>query len=294
VKVLDTWARADAETLTGRVIYADLMLDARQFPLAEAALDGLLTDYPDEADVLGLYLRLAGATGRQQQAIDRLEQLRLRDPTNGAVIQALVAAHRQRGETPAALRVLERSAEAASRQPNLLYQIASLYFLMEQKDLSQTLLERVLSVDSTHVAASNDLAYYWSDAGANLERSEALARQAVASEPDNSAYLDTLGWVLYKRGRFEEARKYLLQAVDVAPEPDPEVLDHLADASYRMGDYAEAASRWQQAAAILRNPGVITDRPDRAELRLRVDGKIRQRLAGEEVDVARLGSAEDS
>lgn len=285
MKVLDTWSSADPRTLAGRTIYVDLMLDARQYPLAEAALEDLLREHADETEVLGLYLRLHALTSRPQQAIDELARMLGRDPTNGALVQALVAAHRERGETPAALQVLAASTEAAAGQPNLLYQLSHLYFLLGERAECERTLERALAVDPQHVPASNDLAYFWAEAGRNLVQAEAMARLATAAEPDNAAYLDTLGWVLYKQGRFAAARDSLRRAAEAARPPDATVLDHLGDAAYRLGDVADAVASWQKAVTILRSGGEA-DRPDDAALRLRLDAKLRQRLAGEEVDVA--------
>lgn len=287
MKVLDTWSSVDPRTLAGRTIYVDLMLDARQYPLAEAALTDLLREHGDETEVLGLFLRLHALTDRGDQAVEQLEQMRQREPTNGAVIQALVAAHRERGQTPSALRVLAESAQAATDEPNLLYQLSHLYYLLEERSECERLLERVLSIDPRHVPASNDLAYFHAEAGRNLAQAETMARLATEAEPDNAAYLDTLGWVLYKQGRFAEARDVLRKAVEYARPPDPTVLDHLGDAAYRLGEVVEASANWQKAMALLRQARLSdADRPDQVELRVRLEAKLRQRLAGEPVEVA--------
>ena len=52
---------------------------------------------------------------------------------------------------------------------------------------------------------NNDLGYLYAEQGKNLEKAEAMIRKAVADEPENSAYLDSLGWVLFKRGKAKEA-----------------------------------------------------------------------------------------
>ena len=58
-----------------------------------------------------------------------------------------------------------------------------------------------------------------------MSRADSLIRTAVQKEPDNHSFLDSLGWVLYKRGRFEQARDALQEAIDAASFPDPVVLD---------------------------------------------------------------------
>ena len=63
-------------------------------------------------------------------------------------------------------------------------------------------------MDPRHAAASNDLGYTWADEGKNLDGAERLVRVAVDAEPDNQSFLDSLGWVLYKRSKFSEAQTY--------------------------------------------------------------------------------------
>ena len=68
-------------------------------------------------------------------------------------------------------------------------------------------LEALLQLDPEEAGVNNDLGYLYADQGKNLEKAEAMIRKAVQEEPDPAAYLDSLGWVLFKRGRFKEARR---------------------------------------------------------------------------------------
>ncbi len=76
--------------------------------------------------------------------------------------------------------------------------------------------------------------------------------QAVEAEPDNAAYLDSLGWVLFRLGRFDEAVVQLEKAAAI-DEPDPVILDHLGDAyqglavSSRPGAWRRAAEGFRKA-----------------------------------------------
>ena len=65
----------------------------------------------------------------------------------------------------------------------------------------------------TTPGVNNDLGYLYADQGKNLEKAEAMIRKAVQEEPDNCAYLDSLGWVLFKRGKVKEAVEPLEKAV---------------------------------------------------------------------------------
>ena len=97
----------------------------------------------------------------------------------------------------------------------------------------------------------NDLGYVWVDSGLNLERAGELIRLAVAADPWNAAYLDSLGWVYYKAGDFGSARKYLARAARLRDGEDPVVYDHLADAAFRLGDREVAREYWNKSATLL-------------------------------------------
>ncbi len=100
----------------------------------------------------------------------------------------------------------------------------------------------------------NDLGYTWADQGTHLERSLRMIRQAVEAEPKNLAYRDSLGWALYRLGRFPDAVVELRTACG-GENPDPAVLDHLGDALLAAGQKDEALDVWRQAAAGMAKAG---------------------------------------
>jgi tetratricopeptide (TPR) repeat protein len=110
-------------------------------------------------------------------------------------------------------------------------------------------LEQVLDEFPEDVGALNDLGYLWADNGQHLELSEQMIRVAVAREPKNKAYRDSLGWVLFRLGRYPEAVAELKAAVSADDEADATILDHLAEAQLRTGDRESAIATWNRAAA---------------------------------------------
>jgi tetratricopeptide (TPR) repeat protein len=99
----------------------------------------------------------------------------------------------------------------------------------------------------------------------NLDESEKLIRKALEldkaerkklkdqglidgeDDKENAAYLDSLGWVLYKKKNYPEAKKHLLEAVKSDDGKHVEIFDHLADVHMAIGDKAEAVSVWKKA-----------------------------------------------
>jgi len=106
-------------------------------------------------------------------------------------------------------------------------------------------LEQVLDEFPEYPGALNDLGYLWADENMHLERAQRMITQAVAAEPENAAYRDSLGWVLYRRGHLDEALVELEKAV--ALEADPVVLDHLGEVYQQAGKPTEATEAWQRS-----------------------------------------------
>jgi tetratricopeptide (TPR) repeat protein len=123
-----------------------------------------------------------------------------------------------------------------------------------QNDMPQAeeWLEEVLDEYPDDISAKNDLGYLWADQGKNLVRAWEMARDAVAAEPENAAYRDSLGWALFKLGRYDEALVELKKAVDI-DEPDGVILEHLGDAYKAAGQGPLAREAWQRALTHFEN-----------------------------------------
>ncbi len=115
-------------------------------------------------------------------------------------------------------------------------------------------LEQVLDEFPDDIGALNDLGYLWIDAGKRLERALRMVRQAVEGDPENPAYLDSLGWAYFRLGRFQEAVAELQKAA-AGKDPDAEVLDHLGDACAAAGLHDKARDAWTRAAEAFRKEG---------------------------------------
>ncbi|MCH7703957.1 MAG: tetratricopeptide repeat protein [Planctomycetes bacterium] len=112
---------------------------------------------------------------------------------------------------------------------------------------SNATAEEALHLAPGHVGLNNDLAYTWIDAGTRLEEAERMSRYAVAEEPLQQAYLDTYGWLMYKKGAFEDAAKWLERAIGAGGKEDSVIRDHLGDAYFRLGRPKDAIEQWNLA-----------------------------------------------
>ena len=148
---------------------------------------------------------------------------------------------------------------------------------VEQGNLQQgiDILERVLEKFPENPQANNDLGYLLADNHLQLERAKTLIEKALEGEPENSAYLDSMGWVLYRLEDYEGAVEYLQKAADGTGGKDSTVVDHLGDALIKLGRTDDARAQWEKALEIEKDKKA----PDEEML-----SKLKQKLGGEASD----------
>lgn len=88
------------------------------------------------------------------------------------------------------------------------------YYKLGRKDEAFAAFDNCLRLDPDNILCLNNYAYYLSELGDDLDRAATMSLKAVKAEPNNPTYLDTYAWVLYKQGRYEEAKIYMEMAIE--------------------------------------------------------------------------------
>ena len=157
----------------------------------------------------------------------------------------------EEGDYPSAERELMVTQDLAEGDPEALLAVRYLLGIVyeeEGKDaLAVSMWRANLTVAPKDADSNNALAYHFADRGENLAEAEKLVAKALEVEPGNGAYLDTLGWVYYKKGDVKRAVEVLTKAS--AGISDPVAYDHLGDALIASGDGKGALGAWQKALA---------------------------------------------
>lgn len=131
------------------------------------------------------------------------------------------------------------------------YQYASLYERTGQPAPAEKLFFKVIESGEMPIAAAaqNYVAYMWAERGEKLDMALTLIQAALKEDPKNGAFLDTLGWVYYMQGRYDEALNELKKACAVIGN-DPAVLEHLGDTCLKLGRTAAAVEQWKKALKV--------------------------------------------
>jgi tetratricopeptide (TPR) repeat protein len=104
--------------------------------------------------------------------------------------------------------------------------------------------------------ALNYLGFMWAEHGENLEKARDYIDRAVKKEPKNAAYIDSMGWVLFKLHQPKEALTWLLKAQELSPEPDATLLDHLGDVYMALDQEDKAHEAWKRSLSLESNDEV--------------------------------------
>jgi Flp pilus assembly protein TadD len=115
-----------------------------------------------------------------------------------------------------------------------------------QFEHAEKLLLHALELEPDFADALNYLAYMWSEKSLHLDRALLFSRKALRQEPDNGAFLDTLGWIFYQQGRFQDALAPLTKAAELIPD-DATISEHLGDLFLKLNQPQQAVKYWTSA-----------------------------------------------
>lgn len=150
----------------------------------------------------------------------------------------------------AAQQVIEEALRQMPESTALRYARAMLAEEQGDLDLLESDLRRIIAEEPDNATAMNALGYTLANRTRRYEEAYTLISQALALQPDEPAILDSMGWVLYRMNRNEEALEYLTRAY--AAFPDPEVAAHLGEVLWVSGNTDQAKQVWQDA--LLKDP----------------------------------------
>ena len=144
-----------------------------------------------------------------------------------------------------AMKLLDGALAAYPEEADLLYARAMVAVKLDRLDVVERDLRSIIGRDPEHADALNALGYTLADRTDRFEEAHDLVERALALAPDRYHIVDSMGWVLYRLGRYEEAAGHLRRSY--AMEPHPEVAAHLGEVLWVLGRRGEARAIWDAA-----------------------------------------------
>jgi tetratricopeptide (TPR) repeat protein len=218
------------------------------------------------------YLHLAelllGPLRDADRAVNLLTEARRRFPGAPEIVYYLAIAQREAKQSQQAVATFEEALHEAQIDEDDDVINAKFYFnygaAAEQAGLYEKaadLLRKSISLEPANSAeAYNYIGYMWADHNMNLDEAEAMIRRALESEPNNASYMDSLGWVEFRKGKFDQALNDLLRAAKAVERDDPVVFEHIGDTYLKLNRVPEALDAWQKALALDPKNKTLTDK----------------------------------
>lgn len=260
----------------------ETLRQAKQLPRAVTEAEAGVKRFPDDRNLKMLYASVLGETGRVDRGLEMLKGLLQNKPEDREVLLAMAQAYERAKRYPEAEQAVAAAEKYAGRKEEQEY----VYFLrgsilerQKKYDQAEQQFKKVLALNPNSAMALNYLGYMLGDRGVRLEEAKKYVQAALEQDPNNGAYLDSMGWVYFKMNRLELAEQYLLKAIQRISR-DATIHDHLGDVYYQTGRVREALLQWQKALAEWERAGAAEADPQEV-------AKVQKKLEDAKVRLAK-------
>ena len=237
---------------------------------AERATAEALKQAPGDVTLEAGHAAVLEAIGQPARA-EQFLQARIRaSGSPSSLVTALSQIFSRTGAHAEAVSVLTEALKAHPRDEELLYALGAVLARSGATQQAIARMRELLEVNPQNAAALNFIGYTLADHGEQLDEAERLVRRALAIHPDSGAYLDSLGWVQFRRGDMVRAASTLERAAELEPD-EPTILEHLGDAYGGVSRRDAAVAAYRRALEAMRT----TDDPTARERTAVVERKLK-------------------
>ncbi len=230
----------------GWVRLGGLYFDNRKYDEAATVMYKAIEAFPND---FAVNLILGLALAQKDKHADAKPYLKKSVELNPADINALSAygyTLSQLKESAESIKIIKQALQINPDNVNLLGTLGLIYNSLQMFEECDSAYQRALELDPENSVINNNFAYSLAERGIRLDEALVMAELAVEADPQNSSFLDTIGWVYYKLEDYEQAKYYLEKALEAGGERAV-ILDHLGDVVFKLGEKDKAIEFWQRA-----------------------------------------------
>jgi len=237
------------EDRRARVMIIETYREARDISKALEAARKAVDAYPKDRSILTSQALLFGENAQADLAVSHLHAL-LDGSAGDFEIQLDIAQVYEESkrwpEAEQAIHAAEKIQPDSSGTEMTGFLMGAIFERQKKYDQAEEQFRKVLDVNPRNSSTLNYYGYMLADRGIRLEEATGFVKRALAEDPTNAAYQDSLGWAYYKQNKLDEAEGLLRQAV-TREGHDPTILSHLGDVYAKMGKDSLAEAQWQKS-----------------------------------------------
>lgn len=243
------------------------------------------SSYFEESRVHAAYLsKILGDADKGQKVLADVEKI-----TNVQTYFLMAQFHEDKLELEKAISVAKKAQKAFPKNAQAYFYEGTLLDKMNKKREMLSSMEKALELEPENSQTMNYIAFSLAELNEDLEKAEKLARMAVQKEKNDGFVLDTLGWILFKRGEYKEAIAVLEKAHEIQPTVGI-IAEHLGDAYIKLKKLDKAR------ALLLKANELESDQSRKREILIKItgiEGDLKNRMrkpAASDPDLSTNGS----
>jgi tetratricopeptide (TPR) repeat protein len=207
-----------------------------------------------------------------QSAVTLLEKAVEMEPENDRLLHSLALAYMAQNENNKAVENMRKALALDPQKDSYYFELGA---LMEKGGDYKGAMENMrlaIELNPLHSNAHNFLGYMYALEGRDLDQALVHLKKALTTQPRNGYFLDSLGWIYYKKGEPEKALTQIQKAL-IYTDPDPVLYDHLGDILFSLKNYDEASGAWKNSLFLTMNPkgDLGGEMPDPQTLKNKID-----------------------
>jgi tetratricopeptide (TPR) repeat protein len=261
-----------------RYLLGALYFQEKEYDAALETLAKLTPEDEEYEDGLILQVRTLRELKRQEEAVKLLTAALEQDQLGPEIWALLAGLYQEAEQEDACLKTFARALKAHSGNELLLYEYALALDQADKKKQALALMQKLLKRNPDHTGALNYVGYSWAESKVNLNKAFLYLSRAKELKPEDGSIHDSLGWVYYRLGNFEEALQSLATAAKLSPD-EPTIFAHLAEAQLAAGHSDEAVKAWQKALDLYNKSSGEEKSKKQQERESRERQRIEERIA---------------
>ncbi len=226
---------------------------AKDYAKAQQESDAAAKQYPNDQMLGEVRAQILADQGKTDLAIAELKKL-LDGKNNREIDLSMADVYQKAKDWDDMAKVLDQADQLSTKKEDkasVLFTRGAMYERQKKYDLAEKTFRQALDStspsDSLYAQILNYLGYMLADQNVRLQEAQDLIKQAVKLDPNNYAFLDSLGWVYYRLNRLDDAQQQLTRSLQLSFSKDPTIHDHLGDVYFKEGKIKEAISEWQSS-----------------------------------------------
>ncbi|MDD3295833.1 MAG: tetratricopeptide repeat protein [Candidatus Omnitrophica bacterium] len=238
LRALEEARAEDPDSIHIRLKIATVLINMRRFDEAEKILLEVKEIDPNNLDV-SLVLIFVYSYAQKDKELEEeyeffLEKAHESKPKDIGISEYLAQFYFYKKKPQQAIEVYKKIIETNPKHVTAYFWLGYLYEEAGRRREAVDMWKAGLEIDGSYAPILNSLGYVYAQEGNNLDLAEEMVQKALKEEPENGAYLDSLGWIYYRKGDFDKAKEYLEKSITYIK--DPEVYEHLGDLYITTGE----------------------------------------------------------